>query len=170
MGKRRDGREAAMQLLFAHDVHAKISDAEREVFWTLHTASASVRSQAEGMVEQILSRLTEIDELISSHVQNFRMERLTPVDRNIMRLAVFELKHTDVPVPVVLDEAIEISKKYGTSESGGFVNGVLDRIARSLPPERTNRRPRPTDGPVSPGAGGAQGGSGANLEHPLTQS
>jgi N utilization substance protein B len=94
-------------------------------------------------VEQILGHLAEIDEIIVAHVQNFRLERLTPVDRNIMRLAVYELKHTDVPVPVVLDEAIEISKKYGTSESGGFVNGVLDRIAKSLPPSAI-RNPQST--------------------------
>ena len=137
-----------MQLLFAHDVHAKISDDELESFWTLHTAKPDVRSLAENFVKEILIHLPEIDETITAHVQNFRIERLTPVDRNIMRLAVYELKLTDVPVPVVLDEAIEISKKYGTSESGGFVNGVLDKIAKSLPPSRRKRGSKsvPTDG------------------------
>lgn len=157
MGKRRDGREAAMQFLFAHDVHSNISDAERAAFWTLHTADAAVRSDAEAMVKEIVQRLPEIDEVITQHVQNFRMERLTAVDRNIMRLAVYELKFTEVPVPVVLDEAIEISKKYGTSESGGFVNGVLDRIAKSLPPSRRARpdRRRPGgEGPSGPANGG----------------
>jgi len=163
MGKRRDGREAAMQYLFAHDLHSSISDAERVAFWTLHTADASVRQDAESLVKEIVQRLPEIDEIITQHVQNFRMERLTGVDRNIMRLAVYELKFTEVPVPVVLDEAIEISKKYGTSESGGFVNGVLDRIARALPPERRARPDKRKPATETPPAGPSHGGDSTTL-------
>ena len=123
-----------MQLLFAHDVHdGQISDEEREVFWTLHSAKPAVRAHAERIVNGIHANLPLIDDKISSVVQNFRIERLTAVDRNILRCAVYELIHLpEIPPPVVMDEAIEISKKYGTEDSSKFVNGVLDKIARSL--------------------------------------
>ena len=133
-----------MQLLFAHDLNGEISDEERDAFWTLHSAKPTVRAHAEVTVKAIIAHLTEIDEAIASVVQNFRMERLIAVDRNILRCAVYELLHMpDVPPPVVMDEAIEISKKFGTEESGKFVNGILDKIAKAQREARNSRRDNP---------------------------
>lgn len=133
-GKRREGRQAAMQYLFAHDVHGIVSDAERTAFWEMHLAKDHVRAHAEELVNGILSHQSEIDQLIASVLENFSFERLGVVDRNILRLGVYELLHTSVPTPVVINEAIEIARDFGDTKTRNFVNGVLDRLAKSLPP------------------------------------
>ena len=133
-GKRREGRQAAVQYLFAHDVHGIVSDAERAAFWEMHMAKDIVRAYAEELVNGILSHQVEIDTLISSVLENFSFERLGVVDRNILRLGVYELLHTDVPPPVIINEAIEIARDFGDIKTRQFVNGILDRVAKSLPP------------------------------------
>jgi N utilization substance protein B len=133
-GKRREGRQAAVQYLFAHDVHGMVSDAERAAFWEMHLAKDAVRAYAEELVNGILSHQVEIDSLISSILENFSFERLGVVDRNILRLGVYELLHTDVPPAVIINEAIEIARDFGDIKTRQFVNGILDRVAKSLPP------------------------------------
>ncbi len=134
-GKRREGRQAAMQYLFAHDVHGQSSTPESQAFWDLHMAKPDVREYAERLIKGILAHREEVDARIASVLQNFSFERLGTVDRNILRLAVYELLHEqDVPRPVVINEAIEIAKVFGDTQTRVFVNGVLDRIARALPP------------------------------------
>jgi N utilization substance protein B len=136
-GKRREGRQSAMQYLFAHDLHGEVSvsDTERNAFWDLHMAKSDVREYAERLIKGILTFREEIDARITSVLQNFSFERLGTVDRNILRLAVYELLHEqDVPRPVVINEAIEIAKVFGDTQTRVFVNGVLDRIAKTLPP------------------------------------
>jgi transcription antitermination protein NusB len=137
-GKRREGRQAAVQYLFAHDVHGIVSDAERAAFWEMHLAKDIVRSYAEELVNGILSHQTEIDGLISSVLENFSFERLGVVDRNILRLGVYELLHTDVPPPVIINEAIEIARDFGDVKTRQFVNGILDRVAKNLPKKVSN--------------------------------
>jgi len=137
MGKRREGREAAVQFLFAHELHAEHSPEEQSQFWDIHNARASVRSYAESLVKGVLEHLGEIDGLIGPVVQNFRIERLANVDRNILRLAIYELLHVpDVPAPVIINEAIEIAKNLGAGESGSFVNGILHKIAQQVRPKQ----------------------------------
>jgi len=150
MGKRRDGRQAAMQYLFAHDVHGDVTDVERAAFWDLHSASINVRKHAENLVKGILIHREEIDACITERLENFRFERLGTVDRNILRLAVFEMLYApDVPVPVAINEAIEIAKLFGDIQTRSFVNGVLDKIARNLPGKEAKvaaeAAPAPTD-------------------------
>jgi N utilization substance protein B len=138
MGKRREGREAAVQFLFAHDLHGEHSPEEQEAFWEIHNAKKSVRNHAETLIRGVLAHREEIDALITPVLQNFRLERLANVDRNILRLAVYELRHQpDVPAPVVLNEAIELAKSLGAGESGGFVNGILDQISKKIRPRQT---------------------------------
>jgi N utilization substance protein B len=136
MGLRRDGREAAVQYLFAHELHQPAgskSEAESEAFWDLHSAKSGARKFAESLTDGVLSNLEAIDKAIVGASTNFSLERLANVDRNIIRLAVYELMNTpDLPAPVIMNEAIEIAKKFGAPESASFVNGVIDRIARSL--------------------------------------
>lgn len=135
MGRRREGREAAVQFLFAHELHAEHSVEEQEAFWGIHNAKTSVRAYAENLIRGVLTHLVELDDVIGPIVENFRIERIANVDRNILRLAVYELKHVpEVPTPVVINEAIEIAKNLGGNESGSFVNGVLHKIAHQVRP------------------------------------
>lgn len=131
MIKRREIRESAMQLLFAHDLHGELRDDDCEAFWNLHSAKPKLREQAEAMVRGIMENLPEIDETITASVQNYSFDRLNSVDRNILRLATYELlRKPEVPHAVVINEAIEIANRFATEESARFVNGVLDRIAK----------------------------------------
>jgi N utilization substance protein B len=140
MGRRREGREAAVQFLFAHELHAEHSVEEQEAFWGIHNAKTSVRAYAESLISGVLAHLTELDAVIGPIVENFRMDRIANVDRNILRLAVYELKHVpEVPTPVVINEAIEIAKVLGGNESGSFVNGVLHKIAHQVRPRSTQK-------------------------------
>ncbi len=139
MGKRREGREAAAQFLFAHELHGEHTVEEQSAFWTIHTAKPQVRAYAEELIRGVLAHQQEIDAVISPVVENFRMERLAGVDRNILRVAVHELMNVpDVPAPVILNEAIEVAKNLGGNESGAFVNGVLHRLMRQIRPMKTN--------------------------------
>ncbi|MCB1209876.1 MAG: transcription antitermination factor NusB [Verrucomicrobiales bacterium] len=133
MGKRREGREAAVQYLFAHDLHGQPKPEDMSSFWDVHNARPGVRKYAEELIQGVLGDLPEIDRLLENVVQNFRIERLASVDRNILRLAIYELRNVkDVPTAVILNEAIEIAKTFGAGESGGFVNGVLDRLTAEI--------------------------------------
>ena len=135
MGKRREGREAAVQYLFSLDMHGKAEEGQLETFWTLHTAKTSTRVYAESLIKGVLEHQTAIDEQIRGCLVNFSFERLSTVDRNVLRMAVYELLYCpDVPPPVVLNEAIEVAKALSAGESGSFVNGVLDRLAKKLRP------------------------------------
>lgn len=144
MVKRREIREAAMQLLFAYDLHSELRDEDREAFWHLHSAMPKLRRQAEEMVQGIMASLPEIDETITASVQNYSFDRLNSVDRNILRLGTFELlRKPEVPHAVVINEAIEIANRFATEESARFVNGVLDRIAKILRKRTANETTQP---------------------------
>ena len=135
MGKRRDGREAAVQYLFSRDMHVENEEGQLENFWTIHTAKTSTRVYAESLIQGVLDHQVEIDEHIRGCILNFSFERLASVDRNVLRVAVHELQNCPhVPAPVILNEAIEVAKALTAGESGSFVNGVLDRLAKKLRP------------------------------------
>ena len=94
------------------------------------------REDARRYIENIFGNLKEIDNIISQYLENRTLDRLSVVDRNVLRLGTYELLHElDVPIEVTIDEAIEIAKRYGTENSGKFVNGVLDRIAKEKAPK-----------------------------------
>lgn len=136
MGARRSGREAALQMLFqleaaggsSHEVPRTI-----ELFWRLFEADPEGRPYADEIVRGVADQLGAVDQRISAASQNWRLERMARVDRNLLRMSTWELMvKKDVPRAVVIDEAVELAKSYGTEESSGFVNGVLDRIANDL--------------------------------------
>ncbi len=130
MGARTTAREAALQMLFALD--ATSGDVEHAIrdFWRELPGDAEGRSYADEVVRGVWGSLAAVDERITRASTNWRIERMTRVDRNVLRIGTWELvNRTDVPRPVILDEAVEIAKRYGTEESGAFVNGVLDRVA-----------------------------------------
>jgi N utilization substance protein B len=134
MGARHSGREAALQMLFQLEASGVSADQVVDLFWkTFEEADPEGRPYADTIVRGVADQLGELDKRITSASQNWRLERMSRVDRNLLRLGTWELmSRADVPRAVILDEAIELAKAYGTQESSGFVNGVLDRIANDL--------------------------------------
>jgi transcription antitermination protein NusB len=137
MGLRRTARECALQMLYEHDVGRHAPETILETFWEMNEQPEKVQEFASALFRGTIQRLKEIDKLIQGHAKNWRLIRMAVVDRNILRLAVFELV-SDVRTPdtVVINEALEIAKKFSTNESAQFVNGVLDSIKNDLLQER----------------------------------
>jgi N utilization substance protein B len=138
-GSRSGARERALQALYQVELAgSEPVDALANAWKSEETApDAEALEFSEGLVRGTVEHRPEIDTLIESHSHHWRVERMARVDRNILRLAVYELKYRDdIPYKVVLNEAIELAKKYGSEESGAFVNGILDRIAAALPEEK----------------------------------
>jgi N utilization substance protein B len=131
-------RERAVQALYQIDVAASDLDEALERFWrSFEPVQREVRELAEQYVRGVADHRRAIDDAIESVSAHWRLDRMAKVDRNVLRLAVFELRHCeDVPVKVVINEAIELGKKYGSESSGAFINGLLDRIAQELPAGR----------------------------------
>jgi transcription antitermination protein NusB len=135
MGKRREGREVTLQLLFHWDLNARqpLGETDLGLFWTFRPAVPGVRTFATNLLHGIVTNQATIDEKISKYTANYELRRISAVDRNILRMAVYEMLYADdVPPIVAINEAIDIAKKYGTEESGKFVNGVLDRVKLDL--------------------------------------
>jgi len=131
---RRKSRELAMQMLFQADVGRQTGDQVRATFWK---AADPVEPEVQGFAEDLFrvagERQEEIDALIASHSTHWRVDRMPAVDRNLLRMAVAELLgFKSTPFPVVINEALEIGRRYCAPESSNFLNGVLDSIARSL--------------------------------------
>jgi len=136
MGRRRKAREVALQFLYQLDVNgASDPTAFESEFWSRHPVDAEARAFADALVRGSKEHQPRIDELIARYAEHWDLDRMAVVDRNILRLAVYELMlDAAVPPKVAINEAIEIAKKFGTAESGRFINGVLDRIHRELRP------------------------------------
>jgi N utilization substance protein B len=135
MGKRREGREVALQLLFHWDLNVQqpVGGAELELFWEFRPAVPGVRTFATNLLNGVVAHQPTIDEKISKYTANYELRRISAVDRNILRMAIYEMFFAeDVPPIVAINEAIDIAKKFGTEESGKFVNGVLDRVKLDL--------------------------------------
>jgi N utilization substance protein B len=135
-GTRRSGRSYALQLLYARDGDASNDLAGAAVNWADQfelEVDDVAQTFAKDLVAAAVTRTKEIDELIATASKNWRIDRMSRVDRNILRLGACELlAFRDVPVKVVINEAVELAKRFGTSESSAFVNGVLDRIATAV--------------------------------------
>jgi N utilization substance protein B len=136
--RRTKARERAVQALYQIDVAATDLDEALSRFWrSFEPVEREVRELAEALVRGVAEHRREVDERIEAISTNWRLDRMARVDRNILRLAVHELLHRpDVPVKVVINEGIELGKKYGSESSGAFINGILDRIAAALPADR----------------------------------
>jgi len=124
-------------MLYEYDVGKHAAEAILDSFWDMNEQPEKVREFAGHLFRGTLGRLKEIDRLIQGHTKNWRLSRMAAVDRNVLRLAVFELL-SDVKTPdtVVINEALEIAKKFSTNESAQFVNGILDSIKNDLLQER----------------------------------
>ena len=131
MGARRKARELALQMLYQHDLSGNASDAIIGTFEDLQKSKANTREFATRIFQGTLDHLAEIDQMIVAQADNWRIERMAVVDRNIIRMSVYEFLHeTDTPKLVIIDEAIEIAKKFGTQKSSQFINGILDGILK----------------------------------------
>jgi len=130
MGYRRKSRELALQMLFQLDVNKNGPD-WRKHFWELHPAPMEARAFADALVDGVLKHQTDIDRLIQKHAQHWTLKRMSIIDRNILRCAIFELLMlSDIPAKVTINEAIEIAKRYSDDEASAFVNGILDHIIK----------------------------------------
>ncbi len=130
MGARTSGRDAALQMLFAIEASGVEPALAIRDFWRELPGEAEGRPYADELVIGVRLAIERVDEWIRAASKNWRLERMTRVDRNLLRLGTWELLHKpDVPRAVVIDEAVELAKRYGTEESGAFVNGVLARVA-----------------------------------------
>jgi len=135
MGTRRKSRELALQMLFQADMGRQEADHVRLTFWSERgqTIEEDVRCFADDLFQAAVARSSEIDPLIERHAEHWRMERMAAVDRNVMRAAVAELlAYPLTPAAVVINEALEIARKFSSPESVNFINGVLDSVAKEL--------------------------------------
>jgi N utilization substance protein B len=158
MGKRREARERAVQFLFQQELNPPENlEQALEQFWNSQTSAAlaeekgpstwgeavvlppptaeeaELRQFAEPLIRGTLEHRPEIDALIQKYVQNWDFNRIAAVDRNILRLAIYEMFHReDIPPVVSINEAVDIAKRFSTEDSGKFVNGVLDRVKSDL--------------------------------------
>ena len=131
MGSRRRARELALQLLYQHEVTETSPELMKANFEEWNKATEGIREFADELLNGTLENLEEIDEELAQQTAHWRLERLAAVDRNILRLAMSELLYqSGTPHAVVIDEAIEVAKKFGAEESARFVNGVLDGFVK----------------------------------------
>ena len=130
-GRRTRARERALQALYQIDVAAAGIDEALASFWrSFEPTEREVQDLAEQLVRGVAVDRQLVDDLIEGVSTNWRLDRMAKVDRNVLRLAVWELTNTPTPPKVVIDEAIELSKEFSTSQSAGFINGVLDAVLK----------------------------------------
>jgi len=138
MGTRRKSRELTMQMLFQGDLGKQTPEDVRSLFWSSRDdVDAETRGFAEDLYRVASLRQPEIDKIIESHAQNWRLERMPVVDRNLLRAAVAEmLAYPNTPGAIIINESLEIARRYAAPESVQFLNGVLDAISRTLLKQR----------------------------------
>lgn len=153
MGIRRRGRELAFQVLYQMDLGRTTIDYALEHFIDLKTAQAKAGDFAVSLAKGAALALDEIDAMIRAMSKNWDFKRLSSVDRALLRLGVFELLYRpEIPAEVTLNECIELAKSYGTDESAGFVNGILDQVRREQPDARkVKSTPKPRQKPKKKG-------------------
>ena len=134
MGIRRKSRELTLQMLFQADMGKQSADQVRRSFWAERKdLEEDVRGFADDLFRVATDRSEEINQLIEKHTDNWRLERMAAVDRNVMRAAVAEfVGYPQTPAPVVINEALEIARKFSSPESVNFINGILDSVAKEL--------------------------------------
>jgi N utilization substance protein B len=136
MGRRRQSRELALQLLYELDVRGDADPGPViDAFWGRQPASDDVRAFAEAIVRGVKAHQEKIDELIGRFAEHWELDRMAVVDRNVLRAGIWELLWgVDVPPKVAINEALEIARRFSTEESTRFINGLLDRVRREVCP------------------------------------
>ena len=140
MGTRTKARECAFQMLYQWDVTREPMDRVAGLFWQVRSGTDEARAMAERLARGAQGELEQLDQAIGSASTHWRFERIAPVDRNILRIGAYELmREPDTPASVIIDEAVEMAKRFGEADSPSFVNGVLDAIRGSV---RGARQPK----------------------------
>ena len=135
MGSRRKSREFAMQMLYQWEICGYTPAQVEASFFANQRADADVEGFARDLFEGAVVNIDQLDRLVREHAENWRLERMAAVDRNILRVALCELiYHPETPAAAVINEALEIARRFSTGESVEFVNGMLDGIRKQLPP------------------------------------
>lgn len=139
MGLRRKSREIALQFLFSHDFQERGDAPESlqqdlDLFCSSFEVGQKAIPYGRVLIEGICGHLDAIDRLLAEHSHNWRVERMSSVDRNILRIAVFEMRYgEEVPPQVIINEALEIAKRYSINDSVAFINGILDAVQAGSP-------------------------------------
>ena len=132
MSLRRKSREYALQMLFQWEMGKQEPSRIEEGFWKNVRSQTSTREFANQLFENAAARAEEIDPIISAHAKNWRIERMPAIDRAILRLSIAELRTTGTPPKVVINEALELAKKFSSEEAAPFINGILDAALKSF--------------------------------------
>lgn len=135
MRKRTKGRECALQVLYQIDITEDSAENLLSAFWVNKNIESEVKDFARALVNGVVENMKRIDETITKYASNWKLTRMAVIDRNVLRLATYELLYCeDIPPKVSINEAIDLAKKYGDMDSGKFVNGILDRINKEEAP------------------------------------
>ncbi len=149
MGRRTKARECAFQILYQWQTSGEPIEQVLDSFWRIRSGTAQMRAMAERLALGAQAQVSRLDDAISASAANWRLDRIAHVDRTILRLGTYELvAEPQTPPAVVIDEAVELAKRFGEADSPAFVNGVLDAI-----------RERLTSAPTPPGARARKGGA-----------
>jgi transcription antitermination protein NusB len=141
MGKRTKARECAVQMLYQWEATREPMDRVAGLFWKVRTTTDETRAMAERLARGAQREVEGLDAAITAALTNWRFDRVAAVDRNIMRIAAYELAHEPgTPSAVIIDEAVQMAKRFGEADSPAFVNGVLDAVRRAL---RKEEAPQP---------------------------
>ena len=132
MSLRTKSREFAMQMLFQWDMSRQEPAKLEAKFWRAAKAADNTRAFANKLFEGAAKDADELDALIVQHAQNWRLERMAIIDRAVLRLAIYELRIAETPSKVVLNEAVDLAKKFSSEDAGAFVNGILDAVSKTL--------------------------------------
>ena len=132
MSLRRKSRECALQMLFEWDLARQKPLWIEQNFWKTARASESTREFANQLFEGAVAQTESSDRVVEQIAENWRLERLAAIDRNILRLAIYELRSGTAPAKVVIDEALELAKKFSTAEAPAFLNGILDAALKTF--------------------------------------
>jgi N utilization substance protein B len=134
MSLRRKAREYALQMLFQWEMGKQKPASIESGFWKTARATPTTRAFANQLFEGTVRECDALDALITRHAENWRLERLAAIDRAILRLALHELRAGQTPAKVVINEAIDLAKKYSSAEAAPFINGILDAARKALQP------------------------------------
>lgn len=125
-------RETAVRMLFQWEMSKEAPETVKRLYWRSIKPGADIRESAESLFDGVVARVEEIDPLIRRHAEHWRLERLSAVDRNILRLAIYEFLARDVSPKAVIHQALEISHRYSSPDAGPFINGVLDAVRKEI--------------------------------------
>ena len=135
MRRRTQARECALKILYQIDITKAVPAEAAANFWDHNAVETPVMLFASELVMGVTQHQTAIDELLTKHADNWTIERMAVIDRNVLRLGIFELLHLkDIPPKVAINEAVELAKRYGDTESSKFVNGILDTVHKTERP------------------------------------